>query len=300
MVVVNFHGCILAKMKNSKEIFRDLQQQITLKGDHDEIQSILYLITEDVLGLSRAEIVAEKSILLPDIQQKSLSNIIKRVNAHEPIQYILGSTYFYGRKFKVNSSVLIPRPETELLIEEVLKEIDPFTPGTILDIGTGSGCIAITLAKELPEKRVLAVDISEDALAVAQENASNLNASVEFHKLNALTDVFPFPELDIIVSNPPYVTLSEKASMKKNVTEYEPHVALFVPDDDPMIFYNAITTKAFSLLKARGKVFVEINEKFGNSVAAVFRNAGFASTRIVKDLQGKDRIVMATKSFNYD
>jgi len=295
MVVVNFHGCILAKMKNSKEIFRDLRQQITLKEDQDEIQSILYLIAENVLGLSRADIVSEKSILLTDTHQKNLNEILGRVNANEPIQYILGSTYFYGRKFKVCSSVLIPRQETELLIEEVLKEVNPYTPGSVLDIGTGSGCIAITLAKELPSKRVLAIDVSQDALRIANENAQQLNATVEFYHANALTEKFPIQQVEIIVSNPPYVALSEKRTMKENVLEYEPHLALFVQDNDPLIFYRMIAEKGYEVLTKNGKVFVEINERFGEEVSELFSDIGFRNVRIVKDLQGKNRIVTALK-----
>lgn len=294
MMIVNFHGCILAKMKNSKEIFRDLRQQITLKEDHDEIQSILYLIMLNVLGVSRADIISGKSILLNEPQQKKLEEIIKRTNKKEPIHYILEETYFYGRKFKVNSSVLIPRPETELLIEEVLKEVNPFTPGTILDIGTGSGCIAVTLAKELPAKRVLAIDVSDDALRIANENAQQLNATVEFYHTNALTEKLP-QQIEILVSNPPYVSLSEKKSMKKNVLEYEPHLALFVPDNDPLVFYTMIAKKGYEALTDAGKVLVEINERFGEEVSTVFSDVGFKNVRIVKDLQGKNRIVTASK-----
>lgn len=282
-------------MNNSKEIFRDLRQQITLKEDLDEIQSILYLILENVLGLSRADIIAEKSILVTASHQKCLSEIVKRVNACEPIQYILGFTYFYGRKFKVNSAVLIPRPETELLIEEVLKEVDPYTPGIVLDIGTGSGCIAITLAKELPAKRVLALDVSEAALLIANENAQELNAAVEFHHGNALAEKFPVQQIEILVSNPPYIASAEKKSMNKNVLEYEPHLALFVEDDDPLVFYKMIAQKGAKSLTSNGKVFVEINERFGEAVSELFLNAGFKNVQIIKDLQEKNRIVTALK-----
>jgi release factor glutamine methyltransferase len=282
-------------MRNSKAILRDLQQQITLKEDLSEIRSVLYLVLEHVLGLSQADVFADKSVLVKDEQQKKLTDIISRINNHEPVQYILGSTYFYGRRFKVNGSVLIPRPETELLIEEVLKEINPFTPGTILDIGTGSGCIAVTLAKELPEKRIVALDISEDALMVAKENASALDAQVEFHKNNALTENFPCQKLEIIVSNPPYISTSEKGEMKNNVLNFEPHLALFVSNEDPLIFYKMIAEKGFSSLQKGGKVLVEINERFGDRVEELFISAGFKNTRIVKDLQQKDRIVFASK-----
>jgi release factor glutamine methyltransferase len=282
-------------MRNSKAILRDLQQQITLKEDLSEIRSILYLVLENVLGLSQADVFADKAILIDDQQQKKLADAISRINNHEPVQYILGSTYFYGRRFKVNGSVLIPRPETELLIEEILKEVNPFTPGTILDIGTGSGCIAITLANELPEKRIVALDISDEALKVAKENASQLNAPVEFHRSNALIENFPCQDLEMIVSNPPYITASEKGEMKNNVLNFEPHLALFVSDGDPLIFYRMIAEKGVSSLRENGKILVEINERFGNKVANLFIKAGFKNTRIIKDLQQKDRIVFASK-----
>ena len=227
--------------------------------------------------------------------KKKINEVISRINAEEPVQYILGSTYFYGRKFNVNPAVLIPRSETEILIEEVLKEIDPFSPGIILDIGTGSGCIGITLAKELPAKRVLAIDVSEGALKTASENAQQLGASVEFLKVNVLTDNLPALPLEVLVSNPPYVTDSESHTMKKNVLDYEPHLALFVPDHDPFVFYSMIARKGYASLTETGKVFVEINERYGDEVSDIFKDAGFNTIRMVKDLQGKNRIVSASK-----
>jgi release factor glutamine methyltransferase len=282
-------------MKNSKEIFRDLQKQITLHEDTSEIKSILFLVLESVLGLSQSDIAADRPVLLSESHQKKINAVISRINAEEPVQYILGSTYFYGRKFNVNPAVLIPRSETEILIEEVLKEIDPFSPGTILDIGTGSGCIAITLAKELPAKRVLAIDVSEGALKTASDNAQQLGASVEFLKVNVLTDNLPALQLDVLVSNPPYVTDSESHTMKKNVLDYEPHLALFVPDHDPFVFYSMIARKGYASLTETGKVFVEINERYGDEVSDIFKDAGFNTIRMVKDLQGKNRIVSASK-----
>jgi release factor glutamine methyltransferase len=282
-------------MKNSKEIFRDLLKQITIKEDQNEIQSILYLLLEEILGLSRAAIIAEKSIIINEEQIKRLQDAVTRINKHEPIQYILKSAYFFGRKFTVNPTVLIPRPETELLIEEVLSEIDPLTPGRILDIGTGSGCIAITLVKEVPGKHVLAIDVSEKALQTANENAHALQADVDFLQLDALKEDLPAQPIEIIVSNPPYIARSEKNTMKENVLNHEPHLALFAPDNDPLIFYRTIAQKGFFALRDNGKVYVEINERFGKEVAALFSETGFQNVRIVKDLQEKDRIVVATK-----
>lgn len=281
-------------MKNSKEIFSDLQKQIRIPEDSSEIRSILYLIVESVLGLSQSDVVADRPVSVSDAQQQKLNEVISRINAHEPVQYVLGFTYFYGRKFNVTPAVLIPRSETEILIEEILKEVDPFSSGTILDIGTGSGCIAITLAKELPAKRVIGIDVSEEALKTASENAKQLEATVEFQKVNALTEKLP-SSLGVLVSNPPYVKDSERSSMKKNVLDYEPHLALFVPDHDPFVFYTMIARKGFIALKDQGKVFVEINERYGVEVSDIFRDTGFSSIRIIKDLQGKNRIVYASK-----
>jgi len=281
-------------MKNSKQIFLDLRQQITLKEDEGEIQSILYLVFENQMGLSRADITSQILIPLGPEKQNKLNEIIQRINKHEPIQYILEEAYFYGRKLKVTPAVLIPRPETEALIEEAIKEIDPLTPGTILDIGTGSGCIAVTLAKELPLKKVIAVDVSKEALNVAKENTIQTNAEVEFQCVNILNE-FPFQKLEMIVSNPPYVAVSEKETMKRNVLDYEPNLALFVPDNDPLIFYKVIAQKGYGALLPNGKVVIEINERFGKEVCAVLSRAGFKDVRVLKDLQEKDRIVSAIK-----
>ena len=281
-------------MKNSKEIFRDLLSQITLQEEAEEIQSILYIAFETLLGLSRADIIAEKSLPLTADLQHKLHTVVKRINNHEPIQYILGETYFFGRKFKVSPAVLIPRPETELLVEEALKETEPFTPGTIVDIGTGSGCIAVTLAKELPNKKIIGIDVSASALKIAKENTLQLNAITEFHVMDVLHE-FPFQGLEMIVSNPPYIAMTEKETMKKNVLDHEPHLALFVADKNPLQFYKVIAERGHPALLPKGKILVEINERFGNEVTDVFRQAGFKNIRVIKDLQQKDRIVIAHK-----
>ena len=282
-------------MPPSKDLFRDFLSQISLHEDSSEINSLLFLILFSLLRLSQSFLAADLPVFVSASHQTKINEVISRINAEEPVQYILGSTYFYGRKFNVNPAVLIPRSETEILIEEVLKEIDPFSPGTILDIGTGSGCIAITLAKELPAKRVLAIDVSEGALKTAGENAQQLGASVELFKVNVLTDHLPASQLEVLVSNPPYVTDSESHTMKKNVLDYEPHLALFVPDHDPFVFYTTIARKGFAALTDSGKVFVEINERYGNEVSDIFKDAGFNTIRMAKDLQGKNRIVSASK-----
>ena len=190
--------------------------------------------------------------------------------------------------------MLIPRPETEFLVEEVLKSTSNI-PGKILDIGTGSGCIAITLAKNLPQKTVIAFDISDEALQVASKNAKQLGANVTFQHVDILKSEIDFQELEFIVSNPPYVAVSEKHAMNRNVLDHEPHLALFVPENDPLIFYNAIAQKGLSALKSGGRIVVEINERFGKEVCDIFIQAGFTNATVIKDLQNKDRIVSVIK-----
>lgn len=255
---------------------------------------MLYLILEHMAGITRSDVISQKAISLTEKEERSIEEVIKRLNTQEPVQYILGKADFFGRVFTVNPSVLIPRPETELLIDEIVKKASN-TPGKLLDIGTGSGCIAITLAKELPDKTVIAFDISEAALKTASENATELAAQVDFRKTDILTESIPFNDLEIIVSNPPYVTVSERRSMNNNVLKHEPHLALFVPDNDPLVFYKAIAQRGFVALKSGGKIYVEINEQFGKETSDAFQKEGFTMIRIVKDLQGKDRIVVATK-----
>ena len=276
-------------MTNSKELFNELVNQVRLDETRDEICSIIYLLLEDKFGLTKVEVMTGKEI--EPVKLDYFNDIIQRINRHEPIQYVLGKAEFYGRRFAVDGSVLIPRPETELLIRAVLKE-KKFSP-TILDIGTGSGCIAITLAVEIPSSEVYAIDISEEALTVAQQNAKNLKAKVNFSKFDILANEKLEHRFDIIVSNPPYIAESEKKEMNSNVLDFEPPLALFVTDKDPLVFYKAIARRGKSLLKPGGKIFVEINERFGKELKQHFRNEGYSNVSIEKDINNKDRILMA-------
>lgn len=280
-------------MKNSKTVFQDFIANITLKESNDEIKSIAHLVFAKVLGLDRTDILTAKPTILTSEQEDELYSIAQRINKHEPVQYILGEVEFFGRLFKVNGSVLIPRPETEYLIHEILHyaNLQKKHNLKIMDIGTGSGCIPITLKKELPEAFVTATDISIDALTVARDNAAILNAPVEFIQHDILTQDIPLGELDVVVSNPPYITQTEEAAMSRNVLQYEPHLALFVPDDDALKFYKAITIKAREVLTGGGLLIVEINERFGNETAALLKANHFHHVAIIKDLDGKDRIV---------
>ena len=280
-------------MTNSKELFNDLVSRIKLKEDKSEIQSIVYLLLENKLGLTRTEIVAGKEITTMD--PSVFDPFITQINDHTPIQYILGETEFYGRIFKVNSSVLIPRPETEILIHEILSILKKphHERLKILDIGTGSGCIAITLALEIPQAIVQATDISKEAIHTAKQNSEEHGTSVKFHEHNVLADKISIGPFDLIVSNPPYISEEEKVKMKKNVLEHEPHLALFAPAEDPLVFYKAIALKSKTALSPGGSVWVEINEYFGDEVVDIFKEQGYNSVRIIKDLDNKDRIVTA-------
>jgi release factor glutamine methyltransferase len=241
--------------------------------------------------LTRSNILSEKEVSA-DI--KLLIPLIDRINLYEPIQYILNEEYFFGRKFYVDPSVLIPRPETEELITHVLST--PLTTSTpaILDVGTGSGCIAITLALEIPNVKVFATDISEEALTVADRNNSDLSAKVSLRRHDILNELLPFEELDWIVSNPPYISSAEKETMHQNVLAYEPHLALFA-GNDPLIFYKKIVEVSWRNLKREGRIVMEINESLGRETANIFSKQDFAEIRILKDFNKKDRFVSAIK-----
>jgi len=277
-------------MTNSKELFNDLVSRVTLAEDKSEIQSIIYLLLEKKMKLTRMEVLSNK--IIHSVDPSSFDSYIQKINRHMPIQYILGEAEFYGRAYFVDSSVLIPRPETELLIHDIANHCKNSSP-RILDIGTGSGCIAITLALEIPAASVQATDISKSAIKIATKNAVNLGASITMIEHDILNEAISFGLFDMIVSNPPYITHQEKKDMRRNVLEYEPHLALFAPAEDTVAFYKAIALKSKDALLPGGAVWVEINERFGAEVATIFQDQGFHSTRILKDLDQKERIVVA-------
>lgn len=280
-------------MNNSKTLFQDFIHQINVKESKDEISSMAYLVFEHLFGISKTEILIGRSITASGNHRSRLTEIANRINRHEPLQYILEEAEFFGRRFKVNASVLIPRPETEELVREI-KNVVNQSP-SILDIGTGSGCIPITLALEIPNAIIYATDVSDLALALSEKNAKLLKASVKFLKHDILREEIPFQDLDVIVSNPPYIAFSEKEQMQANVVEFEPHVALFVSDCDPLTFYKAIVAKANTALKKKGVLAVEINERFGREVEQLFVDYGFCEVKIVRDLSGKERVVRGYK-----
>ncbi len=279
-------------MTNSKELFNHLVNHVTLQEEKIEIQSIIYLLLENKLGLTKIDILTEKIINLSD--PHSLDQYLFRINNQEPIQYILGKEDFYGRSFIINPDVLIPRPETELLIHEIKKFVNQQHKRNlrILDIGTGSGCIAITLALEIPDSEISALDISNEALACARQNAKELKARVVFEKVDILNEEIK-NRFDLIVSNPPYIANSEKENMKRNVLDFEPHLALFVPENDPLLFYRVIGLKSKNALTLGGSLWFEINENFGKEAQNLLEEQGYKNVQIKKDLDNKDRIAIA-------
>lgn len=269
------------------------KRKLSENYEEREIENIFYLICYYQFGLSKI-MVAVEDRKLTESELLKIREYVHRLQNNEPIQYILGETEFYGLKISVNPSVLIPRPETEELIELILKQTK--VSGRVLDIGAGSGCIPIALKKNRPGFDVFATDISDKALELAKENAVINNVNVEFIKSDILEDdLNSIPILDLIVSNPPYIPLSDKNEMEARVLEFEPDIALFVPDNDPLIFYKRIGQIGRQKLNEGGKLFFEIHEGLGNEVRGLLEGLDYHQVTIHKDLQGKDRMVSAVK-----
>lgn len=285
-------------MASARQLYHYIVNRITAYPPK-ETQAITFMLLEHYLRLRNVDVLVDRPIATTEAQP-DWDLIIDRLNHNEPIQHIIGSAEFCGLVFQVSSSVLIPRPETEELVQLVTREYaEPDEKPSILDIGTGSGCIAIVLARFLPHASVHAWDVSEEALDVARENARQLLADVNFAKQDMLNVTFPLPnapeKFDCIVSNPPYVTYSEADQMQPNVLRFEPHQALFVEDKDPLLFYKAIADFGKFHLLSGGKCFVEINEHFGLETKKVFEERDYKSVVLLKDIHGKDRFVRAEK-----
>jgi release factor glutamine methyltransferase len=261
----------------------------------EEISSFFYLLTEHHFGLTKFETHQKDAEDFPEAKEPFFFQALQKLQRSEPIQYILGETEFYGHPFKVNKHTLIPRPETEELVELILADQKNNSSEIhILDIGTGSGCIAISLAKELKNAKVSALDISEGALEVARENAKINTVEVDFVQRDILTSETVTASYDIIVSNPPYVRNLEKKMMQKNVLVHEPETALFVSDDDPLVFYRRIAQLAHENLKEGGFLYFEINEYLGAEMTELITHLGFKNCSIKKDIYGKDRMMRAS------
>ncbi|EMS32872.1 Methylase of polypeptide chain release factors [Mariniradius saccharolyticus AK6] len=274
-------------MNNAKHIFQDYVNQLCDVYPRNESESLVSWLFEEYLELRKSDLASE--IQIENIP-KNLQEAFRQLLLNKPIQYILGKAPFYGREFLVNPSVLIPRNETEELVHWILQENK--SPNLrILDIGTGSGCIPITLDLELRMANVYGMDISTDALEVAKKNNRRLSAQVQFIESDILNEPFPVSNLDLIVSNPPYVLMSEKNQMHRNVLDNEPHLALFVDNDDPLLFYRVIAEKGKKALRPRGRIYFETNEAKAGEVCQLLRDLGYDQIEKRMDLNGKERMV---------
>jgi len=261
-----------------------------------EINAFIRIIFNHLLHINSIELKIKVNTKLSISQKEQISRMVFELKKYNPIQYVIGETEFYGLKFEVNKQVLIPRPETEELVDWIIKEN---TDGKIslLDMGTGSGCIAVTLSCYLPGSDVYAIDISKEALTTARKNSEHNKARISFilQDILTLTSLPDTPLFDLIVSNPPYVRMSEKKAMHKNILNYEPHQSLFVSDEEPLIFYHAIAKFALSALKPNGKIFVEINEGLEKECIHLFSNYQFRNVICRHDLNGKARMIKISR-----
>lgn len=280
-------------MLKTKKIIRE---KLSSLYSPTEVESLTQLILEHVTGFNRLQIHLHQTDPLPGPKIMQIGEIVNRLLQREPIQYILGETDFYGLKFSVAPGVLIPRAETEELVDWILSEEKDHCK-SLLDIGTGSGCIPISIDKNSAIEQVEGWDISEEALVQARHNAERNGSKVRF-SLRDIFDTTAIPESEkwgVIVSNPPYVLMEESALMEKNVVDFEPHLALFVPDNDPLIFYRAIARFATAHLRLHGSLYFEINEKQGENISILLSEFGFKDILIRNDLQGKERMIRARK-----
>lgn len=272
-----------------------------------EARAMAKVLLSHITGLSMASLMAERELTLSEFQKSSLDSAVMRLMQGEPLQYVLGTADFYGRMFAVDERVLIPRPETEELVHQIISDFCSEESVSIIDIGTGSGCIAISLAAELDDAKVVAVDVSSAALELASLNAKVLEADVAFVRSDVLKwcdtrycHNWELPcevdrKFDVVVSNPPYIRQSEMNDMEMNVVEFEPHRALFVPDADPLVFYRIIGKYAFTNLTERGRLYFEINQALGDETCNLLRDLGFDDVRLMNDINDNPRMVMASR-----
>ena len=277
-------------MNQLKKYITDSLQSVCTPG---EIKSLTTIICREVLEMNAVDIHLCKDIKLSTKKRQLLENAVRRLQNNEPLQYVLGTVLFQGLRLFVAPGVLIPRPETEELVERILKEHSGAS--NILDIGTGSGCIALSLAKKIPGATVEAWDVSAEALKIARRNNKMIGANVRFRQIDVLSSGNIRGKFDLIVSNPPYVTESEKKEMDKNVLDWEPASALFVPDSDPLLFYRRIATLGLELLLPGGQLFFEINQAYGSEIARLLKDTGYRNVRISKDLFNNDRFATAIR-----
>lgn len=270
--------------------------QIATLYPPEEAKAIAWILLAHFFNINRFVLATNPELRLSESELVIFHKACEKILQNIPVQYVTGETEFCGLRFKVDRSVLIPRPETEQLTQIILKDL-PIRPIRILDIGVGSGAVAVALKKNRPDCMLYGCDISWEALILARQNAEMNDVAIHFFECDILSDaaVEKIPEADVVVSNPPYVCESEKASMRANVLQNEPSEALFVPDDDPLLFYRAIAGVASERLSSGGKLFFEINERFGNEMKKLLENNGFCNISILKDINEKERFVKGEK-----
>ena len=252
-------------------------------------------ILTDCFHLSTVDLYAGKDTNFSKESRERLEDILSRLKRYEPLQYIIGETSFCGFSLKVTPAVLIPRPETEELIDWIVADNEGIPGKTVLDVGTGSGCIPVALAGRLNEPRVFSWDVSEAALQVAAENVARNGVEVTLQRVDVLQSDYPAFPIDILVSNPPYITEKERNSMERNVLDWEPGLALFVPDDDPLVFYRRIAAIGWRQLVSGGTLYYEINQAYGDETVEMLRSIGYVNVELRKDLSGNDRMIKAVR-----
>lgn len=276
-----------------KQAIKYIRQQLQNIYPAEEVQALIYLLLEKKHNMSKLDICMSKDKIFSTEERKEWEDIVKRLHNEEPVQYILNEAEFCGLCFKVTPDTLIPRPETAELVNWIIQDYSHLAP-SVLDIGSGSGCIAISISAALPDAKVESWDISAAALDIARFNNEKAGTSVTFNQQDILSNYLPQRELDILVSNPPYITNSEKAEMSNNVLQWEPSTALFVSDKDPLIFYRAIAEYGCQSLKEYGSLYFEINRAYGNETVRLLEDMGYKNIILRKDLSGNDRMIKAT------
>lgn len=282
-------------MPTYQSFFRELRSRLQPMYDADEAAAIAKLFLQSTTGFSYTQALA-RDPGIPPVTANMIAEATEDLANGKPVQYVLGRTKFMGRSFRCDERALIPRPETEELVQWVLEDFAPESRLEILDVGTGTGCIAISLALALPEAQVTALDISPEALALARSNAEALGARLAFRQSDFLSGnaaLFPEKSFNVIVSNPPYIPRKESESLHRNVREYEPHMALFVPDEDALVFYRKLSESGGTLLKPGGRIYCETHRDYAEATAAVFQEAGFRKVDVREDLFGAPRMVRA-------
>ena len=278
-----------------KRIVQIINEELSGYYTQGEVSALTRIIATEILGIPQMTFFLKDNVELTHEQEATLEDAIKRLQKYEPIQYIQGYSDFCGLRFKVTPATLIPRPETSELVEWITADHHGKTVN-ILDIGTGSGCIAVSLAHKLPQSKVTAWEISPEALTIAAENSRSNGTEVTFELVDILSYEPTEAQFDIIASNPPYIKENEKSAMHSNVLCWEPHTALFVPDSDPLIFYRTIAEKGLQMLATDGTLYFEINRAHGAETMEMLANIGYTNIELRKDIAGNDRMIKATKN----